>query len=187
LRDAVWWTRFRPQDQDIFLPMDSLARRPSRVRLECATGQWQKKPAFAVDVWLNPAWNNSNMSGAAIVLNGEPPEHLHVSERIKWAEKFATQPCLARGRAVRPIFRQQSGWLEYVWFSHGVSVPTVLYDHSVGQLRDLTFTCHASCKAIQIGQKGQVIGLIWPFWISAPDVVASARAEWKSRSRARKN
>jgi hypothetical protein len=184
LRDAVWWTRIRPQDQDVFLPMDSVRGRPNRVRLECSTGQWQGKPAYGVDVWLNPAWDNMNMSGAVIELNGHPPEHLHVSKRVKRGDEFTREPCLTRGRAVRPVFHQKSGCLEYVWFSNGVAVPTVLYDNSVGLLDDLTFTCHASCEAIHIRRHGKVIGLIWPCSIHAPGVVASARAELKSRSRA---
>jgi hypothetical protein len=186
LRDAVWWTRIGSRDHDVFLPLDSVQRGPKRVRLNCSTGWWQGQHAYAVDVWLNPEWHNQNMSGAVIELWGRPPRHLRVVKRAKGTEEFTKEPCLTRGRAVRPIFHQKSGLLEYVWFSDGVAVPTVLFDNSVGRLVDLTFTIHAGCEAIHVRRHGKVIGLIWPCSIYAPEVVRSARARLKARSRAPK-
>jgi hypothetical protein len=76
--------------------------------------------------------------------------------------------------------------LQFVWFSHGATVPTVLYDNSVGLLDDLTFRCHAGCQAIHVRRDGKFIGLIWPSRIYAPDVVTNAHKQLNARGRSRK-
>jgi hypothetical protein len=186
LRDAVWWTRIRREDQDVFLPVETALGRSKLVQLACSTGWWQGQPAYAVDVWLNPKWHNMHTSGAVIELCGHPPRHLPTLKRAKGREEFVHQPSSTRGRAVRPVFRQKSGLLQFVWFSHGATVPAVLYDNSVGLLHDLTFSCHAGCQAIHVRRDGKVIGLIWPSRINAPDVITNAHKQLKSRVRFQK-
>src|SRR5579872_4826118 len=54
LGNAVWWTRIHPQDQDVFLPVETTTlRRPKRLRLICSVGRWRRRPAYRLDVWQN--------------------------------------------------------------------------------------------------------------------------------------
>jgi hypothetical protein len=182
LRDAVWWTRIRAEEADVFLPPDSVKKRLTRTCLACSTGFWQGQCAFAVDVWLNPEWHNQHMSGAVICLIGQPPKHLRVAERAKRNEEFEKEPSRTRGRAVRPVLRQKSGLLEFIWFSHGVAVPAVLWDNSMRLMTDVTFTIHTGSAAIHIRRQNKVIGLIWPCSVRAPEVAANAHAHLKARS-----
>jgi hypothetical protein len=177
LRDAVWWTRIRPGDQDVFRLMETSSLRLRLASLACITGSWQGQPAYAVDVWLNPEWDNLHMAGSVIELCGRPPEQLRVVERLTEKDEFTIEPCRTRGRPIRPVFRQQSGLLDFVWFNSGAAVPSVLYDNTVGLLNNLTFTCHAGCEAIHARRNRKVIGLIWPSRIFAQDVVSSAQSQ----------
>jgi hypothetical protein len=177
LRDAVWWTRIRPGDKDVFRLVETSLLRPTLASLACITGSWQGQPAYAVDVWRNPEWDNMHMAGSVIELCGRPPEHLRVVERVKRKDPFTIEPSRTRGRAVRPVFHQHSGLLDFVWFNSGAAVPSVLYDNTVGHLNNLTFTCHAGCEAIHVHRNKKIIGLIWPCMIYAPDVVASAQSQ----------
>jgi hypothetical protein len=107
-------------------------------------------------------------------------------EQVESKSTFTKEPSPTRGRYVRPVFHHKSGWLENVWFSNGVAVPTVLYDACLGLLDGLTFTCHAGCAAIHVRHKRKVIGFIWPCSIWAPEVVSSAQAQLKARMRSPK-
>jgi hypothetical protein len=189
LRNAVWWTRIRSENQDVFRLIETTPGRPTRARLNCITGRWQGQPGYSLDVWLNPEWQNLHTTGAVIVLCGHPPRHLRVEERVERINTFTTEPSGTRGRYVRPVFHQRSGLLDFIWFNSGAAVPAVLYHNSVGLLTDVTFTCHAGCAAIHVHRNDQVIGLIWPSSIYAPEVVESARAQlklvfWKHRAKA---
>lgn len=90
---------------------------------------------------------------------------------------FMKEPSVTKGRPVRPVFCQRSGPFEFIWFSHGQPVPAVLWDNSVAVLKGLRFTWHKGHRAIHVRRKDEVIGFIWPCWISAPEVVASAKAQ----------
>lgn len=175
LLDAVWWTRIHPQDDDVFLSPDPAVRRAKRVRLTCRTGFWQGRPAYALDVWTNEKWYGTNTSGAVVELSGKPPSDFRCAEKAKRREELTALPSKTRGRPVRPAFYQRSGPLEIVWFNHGAPVPAILFDNSVGLLRDVTFTCHQDVKAIHVRRGEQVIGLVWPCTIWAPEVVAAAK------------
>src|ERR1017187_1063394 len=50
LRDAVWWTRIRPEDADVFWPVDA-TRRPKRLPLACAAGTGESQPAYGTGYW----------------------------------------------------------------------------------------------------------------------------------------
>jgi hypothetical protein len=47
LRDAVWWTRIRPGDQDVFRLMETSSLRLRLASLACITGSWQGQPAYS--------------------------------------------------------------------------------------------------------------------------------------------
>jgi hypothetical protein len=167
LSDAVWWTRTRPQDEDQFLPPETERRRPKRCPLICTTGRWRGKPAYSLH-WC----------GAVIEMCGHPPEWLRPerTQRHPNDPPFTTEPSATRGRPVRPVFYQKSGPFEFIWFSHGRAVPANLFDQSVGLLEALSYTWHKGQSAIHVRRHDQVIGLIWPCYIFAPEGVASARA-----------
>ena len=180
LREAVWWTKFRPQDQDRFLPLTAGPLWKKQVRLRCVTGRWQKQPAFSVDLWGNPEWESlRNYSGAVVQLPGHPPRGFHPTEQ---AEAFTADVSTTRGRPVRPVFYQHSGVLDYVWFNHGAAIPAVLYDHTLRLMEGLNFTVHRDNSAIHIRREEIVLGLCWPAGISAPEVIQNARAELKRLS-----
>lgn len=107
---------------------------------------------------------------------GLPPKEFQVKQDLRAVEIFPP-PSSTRGRSVRPVFYQQSGPLDHVWFSHGVAIPALLYDQVLRPLSGLNFTVHRDNKAIHVRAGGPVIGLIWPCWIGAPEVVASTRRQ----------
>src|SRR5208283_1864614 len=62
-----------PEDEDLFLPMNSGPLEKKRVRLRCSLGRWQNRPAYSVDLWENPEWESRrNMSGPVVQLLGHP-------------------------------------------------------------------------------------------------------------------
>jgi hypothetical protein len=145
LREAVWWTKFRPQDQDRFLPLTAGPLWKKQVPLRCVTGRWQKQPAFSVDLWSKPGWESlRNYSGAVVQLSGHPPRGFRPTEQ---AEAFTAEVSTTRGRPVRPVFYQHSGVLDYVWFNHGAAMPAVLYDHTLRLMQGLSFTVHRDNSA----------------------------------------
>lgn len=178
LRKAVWWSRIRPDDQDVFLPVQTAVRRPRRLSLVCSVGSWHGHQAYSLKAPENENLRGSNMDGAAIEMCGRPPTGLRcVRERGRRNDApFIGEPSGTRGRSVRPVFCQRSGVFELIWFSHGHAVPAVLWDHAVGLLEGLHFTWHKAHRAIHVRRKGEVVGFIWPCWIEAPEVVASAKA-----------
>ena len=175
LRHAIWWTRTRSQDEDMFLAVDSKLWKPSRQRLVCSRLTWQGRPAYQINVWNNPQWHNSNMVGAAVQLWGSPPKWLQLEPEQQEGEHGTFEIAANRGRPVCPVFYQRSGPLEYVWFSHGVALPAIFFDQSVRRLVGVTYTRHGSHPAIHVRQNGELIGLIWPCGIWAPDVTKNAR------------
>jgi hypothetical protein len=177
LRHAIWWTRTRPEDEDVFTPVDSKLWKPARRRLTCATWTWQGRPAYAINVWNNPEWHNSNMVGAAVELWGLPPKWLRPEVEQQEEEHFMVKIAVGRGCPVRPVFYQRSGPLEYVWFSHGVAFPAVFFDQTVRRLVGVTYTHHRGYKAIHVRQNEELIGLIWPCGIWASEAVRNARLE----------
>jgi hypothetical protein len=185
LRHAIWWTRTRSEDQDIFTPVGSKLWKPSRRRLTCTTWTWQGRPAYAINVWNNPEWHNSNMVGAAVELWGSPLMWLRPDVNQNEEEHFNVKIAAGRGRPVRPEFYQRSGPLEYVWFSHGVAFPAVFFDGTIRRLDSVTYTHHCGHKAIHVRQNGKLIGLIWPCDIWAPEVVRNARFELQRLRRER--
>jgi hypothetical protein len=179
LRDAVWWTRIHPRDEDLFLPLDAGPLRRKRVRLNCSTGRWQNRPAYSVDLWNNPEWESGrNLSGAVVQVLGHSPKGLRPTEKN---EVFTAEISKTRGRPVRPVFYHHVGLLEYVWFSHFAAVPAILYDHTVRLLDSVSFTRHRDSAAIHLRQAGEVVGLCWPCYISAPEVLANARRQLNRR------
>jgi hypothetical protein len=48
---AIWWTHIRPEDANVFRPVDSARRRPKRFPLVCITGTWESQPAYGVGYW----------------------------------------------------------------------------------------------------------------------------------------
>jgi len=111
LKYAIWWTRIRPEDQDIFFTVDSADRRPRAKRVACITGRWQGQPAYSVDCWINPAGDGCNMSGAVVQLCGRPPKNLRIADK---KEVFTAVVSATKGRPTRPSFYHRSGLLEYV-------------------------------------------------------------------------
>ena len=112
------------------------------------------------------------MSGAVIQLHGFPHQGLR---QTKGEDEFTSEISSTRGRPVHPVCFHRSGLLEYVWYSHGVAVPAILYDQSIRYLDSVRFTIHRDMSAIQVRQNGEAIGLVWGCIISAPEVIASAR------------
>jgi hypothetical protein len=174
LCSATWWTRILPEDQDVFVPVDSARRRPKHLRLNCTTGQWQGQPAYSVTCWENDEFYNTNMTGTAVEIAGRPPKQFHV-EKCQMGTELSKPPSSTRGRPVRPVFYQRSGLLEYVWFDCGFATPAVLYDQVVRPLGKLDFTMHDEHEAIHIRRDGQVVGLLWPCFIGALEVATNAR------------
>lgn len=173
LWDAIWWTRIFPQDQDVFLPVETAFRRPKRISL-----------AYSLDIWQNENLGGCNMSGAVVELCGRPPQGLRqVRDRRRLDDPpFMEEPSTTKGRPVRPAFCHRSGPFEFIWFSHGRAVPAVRWDHSVGLLEDLHFIWHKGHGAIHVHRNGQFIGFVWPCSVSAPEVVASAKARLRQKS-----
>lgn len=174
LRSATWWTRIHPEDQDVFAPVDSARRPPKRLRLNCATGLWQGRPAYSVGCWENDEIDNTNMSGAALEIAGQPPKRIRVRETERGVD-LSKPPSTTPGQPVRPVFYQKSGLLEYVWFDCGFATPAALYDQAVRPLGKADFTLHQEHGAIHIRREGQVIGLLWPCFIGAREVADNAR------------
>jgi len=52
--------------------------------------------------------------------------------------------------------------LDYIWFSHGVPVPAVIFGATVGRLDSVSYTCHNDVTAIPIRRQKAVVGLLWP-------------------------
>jgi hypothetical protein len=179
LRDAVWWTRIHPRDEDLFLPLNAGPLRRKRVRLNCSMGRWQNQPAYSVALWDNPEWESGhNLSGAVVQVLGRPPKGLRPTVKN---EVFTAEISKTRGRPVRPVFYHRTGLLEYVWFSHRAAVPAILYDETVRLLDSVSFTRHRDSSAIHLRQAGEVVGLFWPCDISAPEVIANARRHLNRR------
>lgn len=176
LRDAIWWTRIRPEDADVFWPVVSTRRRPRRLPLVCAAGTGESEPAYGVGYWENEPFHSMSILGASAEMAGLPPREFQVKQDLMEVE-ISRPPSSTRGRSVRPVFYQQSGPLDHVWFSHGAAIPALLYDQVLRPLSGLNFTVHHDNKAIHVRAGGPVIGLIWPGWIGAPEVVASARRQ----------
>jgi len=180
LREAVWWTRCRPKDEDRFLPVASGPLWTKQARLRCVTGEWKEQPAYSVDLWGISEWQSlRNYCGAAVQLTGHPPQGFRSTEQ---KVDFAAQVSLTRGRSVRPLFYQRSGFLSYVWFSHGAAIPAVLYDQTLRSMEGLSFTVHQHNSAIHLRRSGKVVGLCRSAGILAPEVVENARAELKRLS-----
>jgi hypothetical protein len=171
LRNAVWWSRIFPGDEDCFLP---LKYRPTRhPNLLCTTGLWRGREAFCLDFWTNPKWNSCNTSGAVVELFGGPPNGLR---RNKNGDAITSNISTSRGQYVRPSCFHRSGLLEYIWFSNFQAVPALLYDWAVRFLGEsIDFTWHRDSRAIHMWRAGEVVGLLWPCGIAAPEVVATAR------------
>ncbi|HEV2328652.1 MAG TPA: hypothetical protein VGY56_07695 [Verrucomicrobiae bacterium] len=174
LCNATWWTRLRPEDQDVFLPVNSVHRRSKRLPLTCVTGLWQGRPAYSVACWENDAIYNTNMTGAALDIAGQPPKHFRIKKSDPGPE-LSKPPSATPGQTVHPLFYQKSGLLEYVWFSGGFAMPAALYDQVVRPLGRLDFTLHDEHEALHIRRDGRVIGMIWPCFIGAREVAANAR------------
>ena len=176
LRDALWWTRiYGEEDQDCFAAVDSGSPRLSnRVPLNCLVGRWKNQSAYSLDFRGNPEWGGLNMGAASVELFLPPPEHLR---RVDMKVKLVGEPSLTRGRLVRPVMYQSSGPLKYVWFSHRMAVPAVLYDNSIALLGNVGFSVHCDREAIHVHQTGRLIGFIRPARIYAPEVVANAQRE----------
>ena len=174
LRDAVWWTRIRPGDQDVFLPMDSPRRPQSHVCLSCSSGVWSGQPAYSIDLSDDPQWGGINMLGARATILGSPPAHL------RWVDRghvFGDQPSATRGRPVRPVLCHRAGLLEYIWFTNQIAVPAVLYDLTVSSFHNVRFTWHRDKRSLQVRQAGQVVALVSPACILAPEVIDGARRQ----------
>jgi hypothetical protein len=176
VREAIWWTRFRFDDRDRFLPLASgpLWKRPARLR--CTVGRWRGQSAYSVDLWTNPEWGSlNNYSGAVVQLAGLPPKGLR---RVKEKGDLAARVSTSRGRTVKPLFYQRTGPLDYVWFNHGNAVPAILYDHSIRSLTEPTFMAHDEDDSpITMHVADRLAGLVWTCTISAPEVTPSAHAE----------
>lgn len=174
LREAVWWTQLRSSDQDRFFPLSAGRIWMRQGQWRCDTGLWQDQPAYSVDLWTNQEWESlRNYSGAVVQLMGCPPRGFQPAETEKVLD---TKVSNARGRSVRPVFYQRTGRLAYVWFSHAAAMPAMLYDLTVRDMGDVSFTVHRENSAIHVRREGSVIGLLWPCGISAPDVTRSALA-----------
>jgi hypothetical protein len=175
LRNAVWWTRIRPRDQDYFVPLPAHFPRAKPPQLTCAVGMWQGRPAYSVSVWASREFDSSNTRGATVQLWGEPPKSLRVIE--KETDLIPDAVNTSRGRPVRPVFYHRCGLLEYVWFRHGAALPAVMYDCCLAHLESVKFDTHRNTRAIQLRQGSEVIGLVWPCSIVAPEVTASAQRQ----------
>ncbi len=174
LRNAVWWSRIRPEDQDVFLPMDSPRRPQSHVCLSCSAGVWLGEPAYSVDLSDDPQWGGDNMLGARATILGSPPNLLHLEDR---GHVFAEQPSATRGRPVRPVLYHRAGLLEYVWFTNHIAVPAVLYDLTVASFDNVRFAWHRDKRALHVRRAGELVGLVWPACILAPEVIDGARRQ----------
>lgn len=178
LRNAVWWTRIRLRDQDPFLPLPQY-RRVKSPELKCAVGEWRARAAYCVSVWDNPEFASSNTTGAMVQLWEERPSGLQEIEREESElERYPVNT--TRGRPVRPVFYHRCGLLEYIWFSHGAALPAALYDCSLRHLGSVKFDTHRDTRAIQDRRGSDVIGLVWPCSIAAPEVTASARRQLRA-------
>lgn len=175
---AVWWTRIGPQDQDVFLPVETALRRPKRLKLVCSVGRWGHRLAYCLRGWENKNLGGRAMLSSGVELCGRPPKGLQRLQQRRHPNdsRFTVEPSPPQGRPVRPVFCQRSGPFEFIWFSHGQAVPAVLWDHSLGLLEDLRFTRHKGHVAIHVHRNGQFIGFVWPCSIWAPEVVAGAEA-----------
>ena len=176
LREAVWWTKIHPRDEDRFLPLAAGPIWKKPVPLRCSKGAWQGQPAYSVDFWSNTEWESlRNYSGAAVQLMGSPPRDWRVEEN---AESFDDAVISATGgRPLRPIFYHRTGALDYVWFNQGAAVPALLYDRTLRVLGPLSFTIHRGNTAIHLWKAGKFTGLIWPCGISAEDVIKKAHEQ----------
>ena len=183
--NAVWWTRTQPENGDHFLPVPSARRRRS-IRLHCRIGTLLGQPAYSVSCWDNDLVYNQNLTGSAVELMGIPPKGF-ITIKEAGEEKFSAAPSQSRGRIVRPVFYQRSGPLEYVWFSHGVSVSAVLYEQTVAPMRVNKFTAHSDAEAIHVHQAGKIVGLIWPNSYTPPHVAESARIQLRRYASERPN
>lgn len=122
LCSVTWWTRIRPEDQDVFFPVTATRRHSTRLPLTCVKGQRQGQPAYSITCWENGEIDNTNMTGAALEIAGQPPKELRIKETERGVD-LSKPPSPTRGQSVRPGFYQQSGLLEYVWFACGFAMP----------------------------------------------------------------
>ncbi|MGP8199420.1 MAG: hypothetical protein ACLQU4_07955 [Limisphaerales bacterium] len=171
LRDAVWWTRIFPEDQDLFLPLNYRPPRRQGIPPSCTIERWQNHPAYRLELRSDDNWGGMNMSAAAEIL-GCPPNGLR---RTAEGRAFTFPISETRGQHVRAVFFHRVGPLEYIWFSNGLAFPAILYDWSISFLGSVDHTCHRDSKAIHVWQAGRVVGLLWPCHIYAPEVLANAR------------
>ena len=176
LREAVWWTKIHPRDEDRFLPLAAGPIWKEAVTLHCSKGTWQGQPAYSVDFWRNTRWESlRNYSGAAVRLLGLPSQGLRFDEDGKTFDGAVISA--TRGRHVRPIFYQHTRALDYVWFNHGAAVPALLCDRTLRVLGALGFTIHHGSAAIHIWSAGKFAGLVWPSGISDEEVIKKAREQ----------
>ena len=175
LRDALWWTRIHPGDQDEFrtLNLAPWRRRPSR--LSCTTGVWKGRPAYSLDFCGDAEAGGLNMCGAAVQISGQPPEGIFQEEPAPTGEQFSVEASTTRGRPVRPVFYHRISSLEYVWFSNFVAVPWILYRETVAYWGPVNCTWHRGHSAIHMRRSGEIVGFTWPATILAPQIIASAR------------
>lgn len=180
LREAVWWTKCQPKDEDWFMPLASGPLCKKHVGLRCVTGRWREQLSFSVEFWTNRHLESlRNYSGAALQLVGLPPKTF---QTIEEREDLEAEVSPTGGREVRPLFYHHSGLLDYVWFNHGAAIPAILYDHTLRLIERLKFTVHRGNSAIHVRRDEEVVGLCWPVGISAPEVTQNARAELKRLS-----
>jgi hypothetical protein len=113
------------------------------------------------------------MSGAVVELFGHPPTGLR---QIEHGDNITSAISQSAGQHVRPIFFHRAGVLDYIWFSHGQAIPSILYDWAVKFLGgSVDYTWHRDSRAIHVWQAGKLVGLFWPCQVAAPEVVASAK------------
>ena len=61
LRDAVWWTRIFPEDQDLFLPLNYRPPRRQGIPPSCTIERWQNHPAYRLELRSDDNWGGMNM------------------------------------------------------------------------------------------------------------------------------
>lgn len=159
LREAVWWTKCQQKDQDWFMPLVSGPLCKKHVGLRCVTDHWRDKLSFSVEFWTNRHLENlRNYSGAALQLMGPPPKTIQVVEK---REDLEGETSPTRGRGVRPLFYNDTGMLDYVWFNYCAAIPANLYDHTLRLMERLSFSVHRGNSAIHVRRDGEIVGWCW--------------------------